>query len=182
LLVGGNGCAGRRWAAVIAASGRAAVAVPDEAVQVVVAVGLIVGQRAAALRRNGGVKLDHVAQVVIAARLAKEWLRLPRDGRADRERALDAVIAERRAEDGVSGRAGLGAGAAQRQAGDLPPGGVADLPDQEVHWIGAAWRAEIGQLRAPVTVIVGGHGLAVGSELLRCLTDLYGQVAEAIAS
>jgi hypothetical protein len=131
LLVGGNGRAGGSRATVVTTRGRASVAVPHEAAQVVVTVGLVVGECPTTLRGKGGGETQHVANAVIATRLAEEGLVLPGHGRAFRQGTLDAVIALRCAEERIGRRDRFGSGAAQRQTGHLPSIGVADLSHQE---------------------------------------------------
>jgi hypothetical protein len=120
-----------------------------EAAQVVVAVRLVVNQRAAALGGNDGIERQHVANVIVAATLAEEGLALPRHGRAFRQGALDAVIAVGRAKERVGGSLGFGAGAAQRETRQLSIVGVADLAHQEIDGIGCRGRAEVSRLRPP---------------------------------
>ena len=162
LVMIGDGGSRRRGAAVVAAGGRAIVAVPHQPAQIIVTIRLIVVLGAAAGRRDGGEQLRHVADIVIGARLAKERLRLSSHGGAGGERTLDGVIAQAGAEKRIGGRGGFGAGAAHRQAGDLAPGSIADLPHQEVDRIRATRRAEVDRLRAPVSVVLRGERLTIG--------------------
>ena len=147
-----------RWATVIPAGGRAGVAGPGQPIERVVAERLVLRGRAAALRGDDGGEAQHVAHIIVGARLTPE--RLPGLDHTVAERTLDAVVLGRGAKN-WGGNAALGAGAAHRQSRDLPIVGVTDLTDQERHRIGRAGRAKVDGLQTPVGIISGGQGFPV---------------------
>ena len=142
LLGGADGRSGGCIAAVVAARWVAGVAGPLEPVEGIVTEALIIQQGAAA-GGDGGTQLQHVAYVVIGARLVPD--RRAIFAGAGGEWALDAVVAHAHLQDGSdTAPVVLGAGATQAQTFDLTGSRVGGGRHQEIDGIGGAAGAEIG--------------------------------------
>ncbi len=163
---GQRGARGRGHAMIPARWGPG-VARPHQPVERVVAERLVLGGRASALGGHHRRETEHVAHVVIRARLAPD--RLARLGGAGGERTLDGVVGGRGAEDG-GGHAGFGRRAADGHARDLPAVGVAHLAHQELHRVGTGRRTEVDGLQTAIEIVGRGQRLPVGIDQARDLS------------
>jgi len=162
LMMIGDGRSGGRGAAVIAAGGRTVVPIPHQPTQIIVTIRLIIGFCSATRCGDGSEQLNHVADGVIDTSLTEEGLVLSGHRRTFRQQTVNAVIVLGSAEERIGWRDRFGAGTAERQSHQLPIVGVVDLAHQEVYRVGAARRAKVDRLRAPIDIIVRGDGLPIG--------------------